>query len=47
MTDEAYLNWLWELLYANALRAAAENRPTLYSSRIDGAVLAFDGYENE
>lgn len=47
MTPEARLHWLWELLYDTALRAAAADWPTLYSSRIDGAILPFDGYSDD
>lgn len=34
-----YLEWLWLYLYLAALDSAGEGSPTLYSSRIDGALL--------
>lgn len=41
------LTWFYWRVYQDALNAATDNRPALFSSRIDGAILPFDGYRDE
>lgn len=39
-----WFSWFWHVIYDHAMECADQNRPVLYSSRIDGALLPFEGY---
>lgn len=42
ISDAEWLEYVMDFIFA-IMSAADEGRPTLYSSRIDGAVLPYDG----
>ena len=42
ISDAEWLEYVLDFIFS-VMTAADEGRPTLYSSRIDGAVLPYDG----